>query len=280
MFEDVFLQFANCKALEPVFPADNIDDKLYWLSSRNKRVLGQCQSQAFKVYYNEDDPEYYEDGKEWYIDRRYKIFLNPNCLLMDYDRESLIKSVFAHELCHTLKGCMNHGKDFHRWAKVIYDNLGYVIDTKADEDASNYFSSLVSHKYMLKCDKCGSVSYFDRMSDPIKNPGLYKHRACGGDYSSYKLNIDTGEYEKYKDSASKKSGALVFKCPDCSYEYVSPTMSAKAKQLLAGCLAGTVTCPKCDASLACFDKDGNQIDRFYGQDILGSSQVPTKTIRV
>ena len=39
-----------------------------------------------------------------------------------------IRSLLAHELCHTIKGCFNHGKEWKKWVMLLNDKHGFKIN--------------------------------------------------------------------------------------------------------------------------------------------------------
>lgn len=39
-----------------------------------------------------------------------------------------LRSVLAHELCHTIDGCFNHGKEWKKWVKLLNEEHGFKIN--------------------------------------------------------------------------------------------------------------------------------------------------------
>ena len=233
MFDDVLDGFVSY-ADELEFEYSDVDKAINYLSDRNRKTLGLCR---------------YDRG-------RYHIFLNPNMLKFNdgirdgrYDDsgEQLIKSVIAHELVHTLPGCMNHGKRFHEKGNLVHRYMGYKIDTKADEDASVYFRKyLPKTNYLIKCDKCGNEIYKSTLSDPIKNPSRYLCPKCRGTVSSYKLNKTTDEYELYRSSADTPEYDYQLICPDCDWVMNFKTRNRQFKWELDRLYHGkSLYCPRC-----------------------------------
>ena len=246
MFEDMIDDFSDCWDLDIPFDASKVDRQLYWLNSNNRRALGKCQYNRQRDYY--------------------KVFLNPNCLKFEENAQKIILETLAHELCHTMKGCMNHGPNFHRNGDIIYRNFGYKIDTTADEDASRYFNSLLpEHPYMIQCVSCGKKIYQDRLSDPIKNPGRYKC-SCGDNINSYKLNKSTGEYELFKSCDDALEYKYYAKCAqaDCDFMQGFKTRNSKflsyARMLNKGM---TLRCPECGRESIYLSDDGKIISTDY-----------------
>ena len=162
-----------------------VNPDVKWLRSNATRSLGTCRQVDTR----------YGGGMELPV---FDIHLNPVLLEYDSEYENQIRDVIAHELCHTLPGCQNHGKEFHNKARIIGDLLGYKIDTKADADASAQFVKVRDANgapYKVKCDNCGAEREFPKLNDQIKKSYYYKCAQCGKPYLvPYKLNKRTGEY--------------------------------------------------------------------------------------
>ena len=238
IFDDVFIQFWE-NSDELGFDKDKVSKVLGWLNKNNRKTLGRCTR---------------GNG-------RYSIELNPNILKFTEDGEKIIRETLAHELCHTLPGCFNHGKEFHNKADKIYKLMGYHIDTKADTDSSQYFMKyLPQTNYMLICDECGNQTPISKMSDPVKNPSNYSCKKCNGDLSSYKLNPDTGELELYKSSKDKPDYKYSADCESCDYSYPFIRKTKMFKDILHTIVnGGTVRCPKCHRANLYLIDDGREI---------------------
>ena len=266
-------EFKNCDYISDYFKEDNVSNKLKWLNSNNRRTLGLCEAKPYKHYYVNDptyinDPYYEED--DYYIDHTYQISLNPNVLKFDESGNKIIKDVLAHELCHTLPGCMNHGVQFHKFAKIIGNKLGYKIDTTADVDASDYFRKyLPKSNYKVKCVDCGNEIDINRLSDPVKNPSKYNCKKCGGSINSYILN-SKGEYELFKSYSDEPQYKYFIKCPDCGYISGFKTRNNTFKELLTALLLGhSLKCPKCKKENMFMSVDGTIVDKDTKDNIKG-----------
>lgn len=254
IFTDLLNEFEDCWDLDLVFDRSKIDSKLHYLNSNNRKVLGECKRYRVKRYYSDDEDydigQYDED--DYYFDQWYEIYLNPNCLKFEEDAIKIIKETLAHELCHTMPDCMNHGSQFRKNGDLIYRKLGYFIDEKADLDATKYFNSfLPDHPYMVQCEKCGGKRYQDRLSDIIKNPAKYQCGRCRGDLNSYKLNKSTGEYELYHSYNDAPDYKYYVACedPECGYFEGFKTKDSLFKKLLNAMQSGhSLQCPKCRRS--------------------------------
>lgn len=61
----------------------------------------------------------------------YSINININLLKEENDIEGLENTVI-HEILHTCPDCMNHGPEWKKWAKKVYDAYGYNIQRCAN----------------------------------------------------------------------------------------------------------------------------------------------------
>ena len=238
IFDDVFMEFVNYADILG-FDKTKVSMIVGWLNRNNRKTLGRCT---------------YQNG-------RYSISLNPNLLSFTEDGEKIIRETIAHELCHTLPGCMNHGRDFHRKADSIYRLMGYHIDTKADVDSSAYFQKyLPQTDYMLICDKCGNQVPVARLSDPVKNPTNYNCAKCGGNIDSYKLNKETGELELYKSSQDKPEYPYSARCESCDYMYPWSRKTKMFNSIFHTIInGGAVRCPKCHKDVLYLVDNGKEI---------------------
>lgn len=237
IFDDVYAEFYYNKD-ELGFDDYHVSKIVGWLNSNNRKALGKCT---------------YRNG-------RYTIQLNPNILKFETDGEKIIRETVAHELCHTLPGCMNHGREFHSKAASIMRLMGYHIDTKADTDSSEYFIKyLPQADYMLICDKCGNQVPIARLSDPVKNPMNYSCKKCDGSISSYKMNPNTGELELFRSGKDEPEYKYAAKCENCDYVYPWTRKTQMFNKILHVIVnGGTVSCPHCRSNLYIYD-NGKEI---------------------
>ena len=71
-----------------------------------------------------------------------------------------------HEILHTCKGCMNHGKEWKRLANIVYQKSGYRITTTSAREKFGLESTpaKVKNNYVFVCEDCGQVIRRDRFS--------------------------------------------------------------------------------------------------------------------
>lgn len=88
----------------------------------------------------------------------------------------------VHELIHTVKGCMNHGKKFHEIADMcnkLYNlDIGTHASKKEVEACKEY--RLRTSKYVIQCTKCGNTIFRTRSCRLVNHPNHYSC-VCGGE---------------------------------------------------------------------------------------------------
>ena len=106
--------------------------------------------------------------------------------------ETQIRNTLAHELIHTLPGCMNHGKRFHQYGALVYRRLGILIQTKATETEANQSgirnAYLERARYKAVCANCQYTIFRLKKSGLIKSPHRYRCPKCGGHFRIYYIN--------------------------------------------------------------------------------------------
>lgn len=106
-------------------------------------------------------------------------------LLKDDVSEEATFNTMIHELIHTCPNCMNHGKEWKKWAEVINKNTNYNIKRTtscAEKGVENPIATMP--RYIVKCTNCFSEWYYDRAGRVIKNIGRCKCPYCK-DYTLY-----------------------------------------------------------------------------------------------
>lgn len=95
--------------------------------------------------------------------------------------EKVIRTVLAHELLHTCRGCYNHGSRWKKYAYQMNQNYGYRIKTTATYEELGLKAPERQKKinYMITCQKCGKIFYRQKRSRLIANITQYRCR-CGG----------------------------------------------------------------------------------------------------
>ena len=192
IFDEMYDEFLDYSDDLDFCTQARVDRNVKWTRTNATRKLGHCK---FKGY---------DYGGCMEISL-YEIALNPALLRLADKDERVIRDVIAHEFCHTLPDCLNHGPEFHRKARIIKDLMGYHIDTKIDEEGGALFvQALMSEgaPYKVICQNCGAESEFPKLTPQIKEAHQYYCKKCNQPYLiAYKLNKKTGKYEIYNKNA-------------------------------------------------------------------------------
>ncbi|MDO4976696.1 MAG: SprT-like domain-containing protein [Eubacteriales bacterium] len=97
--------------------------------------------------------------------------------------EKQVRTTLAHELVHTINGCMNHGKTFHRYGSMVERKLGIQVETKASKEESELSgiaeARIQKAKYVILCEGCGEKIYRQKKSNVVIHPERYRCK-CGG----------------------------------------------------------------------------------------------------
>lgn len=128
------------------------------VNTRAKKRFGQCQ---------------YRNGT-------YRINIS-EFILADETEENAVMETIIHEILHTCKGCMNHGKEWKRLANIVYQKSGYNI-TRTSSTTKFGIEEEDTANYVFVCEKCGQVIKRDRMSNFVKYSHLYTCGKCGGHF--------------------------------------------------------------------------------------------------
>ena len=100
-----------------------------------------------------------------------------------------IRKTLAHELIHTLPGCMNHQAAFHRYAAIVEHSLGIPVETRATRDSQQRSgiakARMAKVKYMIRCTQCDYAYYRMKRSALVLHPERYRCGKCGGKLEVY-----------------------------------------------------------------------------------------------
>lgn len=101
-------------------------------------------------------------------------------LLEDSVEDQVVKNTIAHELLHTVDGCMNHGKHWHRLAALVNHRCpGYNVKSRTSAEEKGIH---IEFKYLLRCTGCGATVGRHRRSRFVERPKLYLCSKCGGKF--------------------------------------------------------------------------------------------------
>ena len=94
--------------------------------------------------------------------------------------ETSLRELLAHELLHSCKGCLNHGKLWKKYAAVMESAYGYSITRTVDPKELGIEQQPREPRYILRCQSCGAEIKRQRECRLTKHPALYRCGACGG----------------------------------------------------------------------------------------------------
>ena len=143
------------------------------ISKRNNKRYGCCKP-------DENYKKIRKKGFRYIIKyenyKKYTIEISPWVMEL---KEEVIKNTIIHELIHCMPYCSNHGEKFKKYAKMINEKLGYVINRtgnkKEDFKKSNLkYEESNNYKYKIQCKECGEVYYRKRL-----NKNLTTKYRCG-----------------------------------------------------------------------------------------------------
>lgn len=104
-------------------------------------------------------------------------------LLQDDVSDAAAKDTIIHELLHTVKGCLNHGPAWKRYADQVNRAYPqYHIKTSASSSEKGIAETAVpvAYKYKLGCDFCGTYKLYSRKTKAITYPHRFRCGRCNG----------------------------------------------------------------------------------------------------
>ena len=107
-------------------------------------------------------------------------------LVADNVDDMALANTLAHEMLHTVYGCMNHGKEWKRLADIMNSEYGYNIQraTSAEEKGIAREESTrkeETYHYIIHCEKCNATWRYMRYCSIVKAAEKNKAKCgCGG----------------------------------------------------------------------------------------------------
>lgn len=137
---------------------DNINKQVY-INPRPKRRFGCCST---------------KDGK-------HNIEISEFLLKADPQQ---IRSVIAHEVLHTCKGCRDHGPRWKEYSARMKETYGYDIKRVSSFEEMGLEGAVrpekdINIKYIIKCEKCGKEYPRQRFTCVMQKIEAYRCQ-CGG----------------------------------------------------------------------------------------------------
>lgn len=88
------------------------------------------------------------------------------------------KTVLAHEILHSCKGCRNHQARWQAYAERMRAAYGYDIQRTHSPEALGVLNDAPC-RYQLRCQRCGAILKRMKKSPLVRHPERYRCR-CGG----------------------------------------------------------------------------------------------------
>lgn len=110
-------------------------------------------------------------------DHSFKIEISSRLLEDNVSKEALIDTVM-HEILHTVEGCMNHGKTWKLYAKIVNEKYGLNIKRCTSSAEKHIEPSIDEYNYIIACPKCGYQWKYIRLTNAVKYPNRYHHTGC------------------------------------------------------------------------------------------------------
>lgn len=124
-------------------------------------------------------------GRCTFTNGSYRIEISDRLLQDDVDIKAT-KNTMAHEILHTVNGCMNHGANWQAVADKMnrkYPNIYNIKRTTSCEEKGIEAIGRCRNetpKYALVCKECGHRNIFKRASKAVQNFDRYRCGICGG----------------------------------------------------------------------------------------------------
>lgn len=101
-------------------------------------------------------------------------------LLQDDVDDQAVKNTIAHELLHTVDGCMNHGRYWHKLAGLVNQRCpGYNVKGRTSAEDKGI---QIQYKYLLRCTGCGATAGRHKKSRFVEHFDRYICSKCGGKF--------------------------------------------------------------------------------------------------
>lgn len=146
------------------------------VSKRNNKRYGCCKPELPNEKYKKIKRKGFRYIIKYDDYQKYTIEISPWVMNLKKD---IIKNTVIHELIHCMPYCLNHGKEFKKYANIIKEKLGYEIrregNKKEDFKESNIeYIEDNEYNYKIQCIECGQIYYRKRL-----NKNFIKNYRCG-----------------------------------------------------------------------------------------------------
>lgn len=150
------------------------------ISKRNNKRYGCCKPELPNENYKRIERKGFRYTIKYDDYYKYTIEISP--WVMNLNKE-IIKNTVIHELIHCMPYCLNHGKEFKKYAQIVNKELGYNI-SRVGNKREDFINSNIQYiestndKYKIKCIQCGQLYYRQRLAKNFAKK--YRCGKCGG----------------------------------------------------------------------------------------------------
>lgn len=127
----------------------------------------------------------------------YKIEVNADLLDERNDYRGLVETL-AHEILHTVEGCLNHGPKWKAAADRVNAMYGtHIQRSSTQEEKGVAYRTLgksrnETAKYKLICRKCGHEYLYKRCTKAVQHPENYMCACCKGELKREYIPVNAG----------------------------------------------------------------------------------------
>jgi len=108
---------------------------------------------------------------------KYDFEIEMNSKLLEAKEEKAMNTM-VHEILHSCKDCMNHGKTWKAYANIMNTKFGYDIARTTSHEKLGIETPVA--KYTIECQKCHSKINRQKKSNLVTHTHHYKCGKCGG----------------------------------------------------------------------------------------------------
>ena len=109
-------------------------------------------------------------------------------VIADEIKEEATFNTMIHELLHTCPNCMNHGKEWKKWADIINKNTVYNIKRTTSSAEKGIEAPVKTPKYTVTCTDCGREWFYNRAGTVIQSIRRCRCPYCRTTHLTYEQN--------------------------------------------------------------------------------------------
>jgi predicted metal-dependent hydrolase len=104
-----------------------------------------------------------------------------------YASDEEIMNTIIHEILHSCEGCQNHGDIWKKYANIMNKKYGYNVKRATSSEEKGLTELTYQNaKYLLQCDKCGTIIYKSKMCRIVAHPEYFCCSKCKGHFKRIK----------------------------------------------------------------------------------------------